>query len=58
MCFTEMGANRATHSAAGPLLGHLSLHSRVKDQDGALQRKRAKTGKKGCLVVGVSGGTV
>lgn len=44
--FAEMGANRATDPTAGPLPGHFSLHSGVKGQDGALQYKRAQTGKK------------
>lgn len=40
-----MGTHRATDPTAGPLPGHLSLHSGVKGQDGALQCKRAQTGE-------------
>lgn len=46
LCFAEMGVNRASDPAAGPLSGNFSLHSRVEGQDGALQYKRAKTGKR------------
>lgn len=42
---SEVGADRAPDPAAGSLLGHLSLHGRVKGQDGALQHKRAQTGE-------------
>lgn len=43
---SEVGANRAPDTAAGPLPGHFSLHCKVKGQDGALQFKRAQTGEK------------
>lgn len=42
--FAEMGTNRTTAPAAGPLPGHFGLHGGVKGQDGHLQRKRAQTG--------------
>lgn len=49
---SEMGIDRASAPAAGPLPGHFSLHGRVKGQDGALQFKRAQTGEKKNAVSG------
>ncbi|KAG7274674.1 hypothetical protein CRUP_004598, partial [Coryphaenoides rupestris] len=40
---TEVGAGGAVHQTAGPLLGHLSLHRRVKGQDGVMQHERTQT---------------
>ena len=37
VCFSEMGADRASHPTAGPLPHHLRLHGGVEGRDGELQ---------------------
>lgn len=46
LCSAEVGADRTTDQTAGTLFVHLCHFLWVKGQDGALQRKRAQTGKK------------